>query len=86
MMRTVFPKKEHQVAYADLLALIQKHADEVTAEELLAIAANMLGKMIAYQNQRTMTRERALETVLRNIEAGNHQVISELLAKSGGTA
>lgn len=84
-MKMIIAKKEHEVAYADLLALIRKHADKITAEELLAIAANMLGKLIAYQDQRTMTHERAIKTILSNIERGNQQAINELRTKSEGT-
>lgn len=68
-------RPEHQVAYEDLAELLRKHADSVTKEELLAIAANMLGKIVALQDQRITSRERALEIVGRNIELGNAEMI-----------
>lgn len=74
----------HEVVYQDLCALVSKHAADVSAEEMLAIASNMVGKLIALQDQRVMTRERALETVMRNIEAGN-QMILDQLGKSEGS-
>lgn len=77
-------KPEHEVAYQDLVKLVAKHADKMSSDELLAVAANMLGKLIAMQDQRTMTRARALEIVIQNIEFGNEQVIKQLAEAIGG--
>lgn len=76
-------KPEHEVAYQDICALINKHASKMTAIELLAIGANMLGKLIALQDQRTTSREMALEVVMRNIEHGNAQVLDQLSQSKG---
>lgn len=84
-MRVHIAKPEHEVAYADLCALVSKHADKLTAAELLAVAANMLGKLVALQDQRHVTPREALEIVARNIEHGNQQVL-ELLLETVGTA
>ena len=82
-MNTRPAKPEHQVAYDDLAALLRRHADKLTAEELLAVAANMLGKMIALQDQRTMTPDQAMEIVLHNLEIGNQQVLDQIGAAEG---
>ncbi len=76
-------KKEHEATYQDLVAFLTRHADEVSGEEMLAIAGNMLGKLIAMQDQRTMTRERALDIVGKNMELGNKQVIDEFASSEG---
>jgi sulfur transfer protein SufE len=76
-------KPEHEVLYQDLAKLLGKHGDKVTAEEMLAIGANMLGKLLAYQDQRTMTRERGLEIIIKNIEQGNQQAVAELMKSQG---
>lgn len=76
-------KPEHEVLYQDLAKLLGRHGDAVTAEEMLAIAANMLGKLLAYQDQRTMTRERGLEIIIQNIELGNQQAIAEVMNSRG---
>jgi sulfur transfer protein SufE len=68
-------KPEHEVLYQDLAKMLGRHGDKVTAEEMLAIGANMLGKLLAYQDQRTMTRERGLEIIIKNIEHGNQQAV-----------
>ena len=76
-------KPEHEVLYQDLAKLLARHGDKVTAEEMLAIGANMLGKLLAYQDQRTMTRERGLEIIIKNIEQGNQQAIDEVMKSQG---
>lgn len=79
-------KPEHEVLYQDFVTLLRRHGDKVTAEEMLAIGANMLGKLLAYQDQRTMTRDRGLEIIIKNIEFGNQQAVSELMNNSKGIA
>ena len=76
-------KPEHEVAYQDLCALVSKHAHKLSSLELLAVAANMLGKLIAMQDQRAVTREIAMETVLQNLEYGNQMVVKQLSASKG---
>lgn len=51
---------QHAVATEDIFQLLKKHAGSVTAEEMLAIAANLVGKLIALQDQRVMTPEIAM--------------------------
>ena len=79
-MPRVLAKPEHEVVYQDLVKLLRRHAHKVSSAELLAIGANMLGKIIALQDQRTMSREDALRIVADNIEFGNFQVL-DLLRK-----
>jgi hypothetical protein len=79
-------KQEHEVAYQDLVDLVRKHADKMSALELLAVAANMVGKLVAMQDQRTTTPDMALRVVSDNLEAGNREVIGALLANSKGSA
>jgi hypothetical protein len=76
-------KPEHEVLYQDLCALLAKHAGQLNAAETLAVAANMLGKLVAMQDQRTMTPAQAMEIVAMNIENGNKQVLDQLAASKG---
>jgi hypothetical protein len=71
-------KPEHEVAYQDLIQLVRKHTDQLSPLELLAVAANMVGKLLALQDQRKTTPERALEVISLNIEQGNRQAIEEI--------
>lgn len=70
-------KPEHEVAYQDLCKLVNKHADKLTSLELLAIAANMLGKLVALQDQRSVSPSMAMKIVAENIEHGNKQVLDQ---------
>ena len=82
-MKIVMTKPEHEVAYQDICALMRKHADSLTAVEMLAVTANMIGKMIALQDQRALSPEMALQIVMKNIEAGNAQVMEQLASSKG---
>ena len=79
-------KPEHEVAYQELCALVNRHASKLSALELLAVAANMLGKLVALQDQRSITPSEAMEIVAKNIEYGNQQVLDQLKTKSEGRA
>lgn len=79
-MRT---RPEHEIAYQDLCALVNKHADKLSAAELLAVAANMVGKLVALQDQRTMSPDKAMKIVADNLEAGNMQVLDQIGASAG---
>jgi hypothetical protein len=76
-------KPEHEVAYQDLCALVNKHAAKLTSLELLAIASNMLGKLVALQDQRTVSPALAMEVVAQNIEHGNKMVLDQLMQSKG---
>ena len=79
-------KPEHEVAFQDLCALVAKHADAMTPLEVLAIASNMLGKLVALQDQRTMTPAQAMEIVARNLEEGNRQIIDGIGSSRGSAS
>ena len=86
-MSTHLAKSEHEVAYQDLYRLLKERtcANDLTSREVLAIAANMVGKLVAMQDQRTTTPELALEIVARNIEQGNAEAL-DVMNQLGGSA
>lgn len=63
--------------YHDLIKLLDKHAGNLQAEEFLAVAANVVGKIIAMQDWRTMTPDRAMKIVMDNLRIGNEQVLKK---------
>ncbi|MDE2426348.1 MAG: hypothetical protein KGO96_10635 [Elusimicrobia bacterium] len=78
-MSVVTARPEHEVTYQELADLLKRRADKgISALEVLAIAANMVGKLVAMQDQRSVTPEMAMEVVARNVEVGNQQVITNL--------
>ena len=82
-MRSPDVKPEHEVAYQELVAMLRRHADVLDAVELLAIGANMLGKLLALQDQRVRTAEQYMEIVSQNLEIGNKQAIEQIMASKG---
>lgn len=76
-------RPEHEVAYQELAALLRRHADKMSELELLAVASNMVGKLVALQDQMKTSPQKAMEVVARNIEIGNQQAIAKLLYTKG---
>jgi hypothetical protein len=74
----------HEAFYADVVKLIDKHAGKLSKPEMLAVAANLVGKLLALQDQRTMPPEVAVQLVAKNLELGNQQAIAAVKA-AGGT-
>lgn len=86
MKRPIKPEPGHVAFRADLIAVLRKHEANLTAEDMLALAAHLVGQLIALQDQRTMSPDRAMATVAANIEQGNQEVIDDLFKSKGGAA
>lgn len=80
--------EKHEAVYQELTAVLQKWCDELglSSVEVLAILSNMVGKAIALQDQRKMTREAALRIVMNNIELGNQQMMARVMGEPAGHA
>lgn len=74
----------HEALYKDFYEVLRKHTEGMTPIEMLAIAANMVGKILAMQDQRAITLQAAMEVIIKNIEYGNQTVIQDL--RSGSVA
>ncbi len=66
-----------------MISALREFGDELSAPDMLAIAAYTVGQLIALQDQRTMTPEAAMAVVTQNVEAGNRHVIEGLAAGAG---
>lgn len=76
----------HEVCYQELAALLARQATQgISPMQVLAIAANMVGKLVALQDQRKVTPAEAMELVAKNIEEGNAQALAKV-RDSKGTA
>ena len=73
---------DHETLYQELLAVLRRA--NLSNVELLAIASNMVGKILAMQDQRRYTPETAMEIVIKNIEEGNRQAIAALVGTPAG--
>lgn len=81
-MSTHVAKVEHEIAYQDMVAMVRRH-EHLSPLELLAIAANMVGKLVALQDQRSTTPAQAMAVVAQNIQLGNQQAVEELMHSAG---
>jgi hypothetical protein len=79
----VAPEPKHVAFRDDLVAVLRRHGGALEASEMLALAAHLVGQIIALQDQQTMSPERAMEIVARNIEQGNSEILSGLLDSQG---
>jgi hypothetical protein len=85
-MTIIKARDVHQRFNQELIALLRKYTGELTAEEVLAIVSQLLGKVAAMQDCRTATAEKVMQTIMNNIEIGNHEAVEELLGEPGGRA
>lgn len=76
-MKRIPTTPAHEAFYHEACALLKKHVGNLSAEDLLALTAQLVGHTIAFQDMRTTSRERALEIVMANIESGNAHAIAE---------
>ena len=83
--RRIQPTEKHRAFRDDLVGVLRKYGDQIDAMEMLALSAHLVGQILALQDQRTMSREVALEIVIKNIEAGNAEVITGLDHPAGTT-
>lgn len=81
--KTVIASPEHVVFYDELITLMDKHGAALTEMQCLAIAANVVGKILAMQNPMTTTREMAMDVVATNIERGNQEALACLMKTAG---
>lgn len=73
--RIISTEKRHEDVMEDFKAVLTKHKDKLSASEMLAISSQLVGQILALQDQRTMTAEAGLLTIQANIEQGNRDAI-----------
>lgn len=76
-LKIVMAKPEHEAIYQDIITLLNRHAG-LTSLEILAIVGNLAGKIIALQDQRTISPQYAMDTLIANLEHGNKQALDAL--------
>lgn len=85
-MNAIRPTQQHLAFRTSLEGVLRQHASELDAIEMLALAAHMVGQIVAMQDQRRYTPAQVMELVANNIELGNRSVIDNLMSQTGGTA
>lgn len=84
-VKTYRAKPEHDALMADFKAVLRKH-EHLHPVEMLAIAAQLVGNLIAFQDQRALTPDQAIAMVSKNIEVGNQLAIDTVLGETKGNA
>ncbi len=85
MGKRVIAREDYMVAYDDMVKLLKKHAHKMSSLEMLAVAANMNGKLLAMQDQRSISPAEALKCIGENIEIGNNEAVKALQKSQGKT-
>lgn len=88
-MRTIGPTPEQLAYMADLKESMRPVIDRhpgISAMEMLAVTSQLVGNLIALQDQTKITPQMAMDVVSTNIEIGNREMIDWLLKETGGTA
>jgi hypothetical protein len=78
--------ERHERFRVALINALRVEGESLPAEELLAVAAQLVGQLVAMQDQRRYTPAQVMDMVARNVEQGNQRAIAMLLHSSGGTA
>ncbi len=73
-------KPVHEDIYQEVLDVLRKYEHEkgLSAIEILATLANMVGKCIAMQDQTKYSAGAVMRMIVSNIEIGNQQMIESL--------
>lgn len=80
--RFVLATAEHEAIKGELTDILQRHRD-VDAADVLAIAAQITGMLLALQDRRTMTVERGMAVVMANVEQGNVNMVQQMTGQGG---
>lgn len=67
--------EHHVVAYHEICALVDRHAANLSLLEMIAVASNIVGKLMAMQDQRTVTPEMMIELVRINMKIGSVEAV-----------
>lgn len=81
-MRRVVPKSLHLEARREMVGALCAYQDKLCPAELLAVASQVVGSLIALQDETRLTPEHAMEIVLQNIEEGNRAANADLAQKT----
>lgn len=68
------PTPQHE-AYLIALKDALNTVLDVPSDQILAVASQYVGMLLAAQDMRTMTPDKGLEIIIRNVEIGNMMVV-----------
>ncbi len=83
--KTIQTTEEHKKLRDDFLLALKKH-DHLDPIHMLAMASNLVGQLIAMQDQRKYSIDNIWAIVGANIEIGNHDALHTIFGETKGTA
>ena len=81
----IHPSSAQHVAFLSALKEVLARHTHLSGEEMLAVASQFTGMLVAAQDCRRYTADQVMELVAHNIEIGNAAVVNEVF-KNGGNA
>lgn len=78
-MKTHQPTNMDEALRKDILTVIQKHLFPNTPERVLAVAAQVVGQVLALQDPIKTGKDRAIAIIQANIEQGNQDYVALLV-------
>lgn len=72
------PSEESMMLRGKILDVLRLYGSRLDAIEVLATLSYTVGQCLAMQDSRSVTIDQAMLIILKNIEAGNMQVVEEL--------
>lgn len=83
LIRPVWAEEKHNAFSQELIQLLYKYCDEVSAQETLAVAAQVTGKILALQNPLKATADALSELISVNIKFGHYEMVQRLSGDMG---
>jgi NADH:ubiquinone oxidoreductase subunit E len=81
-MRGHAPTAAQNALLASLRAALGDHT-HLSPQEILAVTSQLVGMLVAVQDQTRFTPDQVMEVVAANIESGNREVVASLLDPQG---
>ncbi|CTQ62164.1 MAG: hypothetical protein RIE06_05640 [Roseibium album] len=77
-MKYAVPSNTHFTLRQELVGVLCKYQDTLCPAELLAVSSQVVGNLIALQDETRLSPEHAIEIVMYNIEEGNRAALGDL--------
>ena len=84
-MKSFEPSDALRKAKAAFLDALKPYGDDLTPEEILALLSNMTGQTLALLDQEKYTPDMGINIIMKNIEAGNKEVVDALMESQGSS-
>ncbi|WP_029061960.1 hypothetical protein [Labrenzia sp. DG1229] len=77
-MKYAVPSNTHFTLRQELVGVLCRYQDTLCPAELLAVSSQVVGNLIALQDETRLSPEHAIEIVMYNIEEGNRVALGDL--------